>query len=264
MKKLIAFDIDGTILKNGEISNEIYNAFKILNENGIILVPNTGRTLKSLKKYFEKLGLYENLDIGIFNTGAVIQKISTGQIIYHFNLTMDDYYKIKEVTPEKLGPYIYTPFEAYYMNSYNSMFKKDVDFLEMSINKIGKNEDIEISRINVMGEKEELDKVYEMYKQKFEKDYYIVRNIDESIEFLNKKANKGLTLKYLIDKMNMNDLNVITIGDGNNDIEMFENSDISIAMGNSPDNVKKSAKILTDSVDNNGFLKIFDFLRKFK
>lgn len=264
MKKLIAFDMDGTILKNGEISKEVYNAFKRLNENGVILIPDTGRTLKSLKKYFKKLGLHENVDIGIFNTGAVIQKISTGQIIKHFHLTMEDYYKIKEITPENLGPYIYTPFKAYYMNEYNDVFKKDVDFLEMSINKIGKNEYIEISRINVMGKKEELDKVYEIYKKKFENDYYIVRNIDESIEFLDKNANKGLALKYLIKKINRGQVDTISIGDGNNDIEMFENTDISVAMGNSSDNVKKSAKIVADTIDNNGFLKVFDFLRNFK
>lgn len=261
MKKIVAFDIDGTILNKGKISEKVEKTIKFLTENDIFLVPVTGRNLSSIKEILIKLNLHNNMNIGIFNTGSEIQEISTGKIIKHINLTLDDYYEIKKYINSNLGIYIYTPFDSYYEDTCNEQFIKDTNILSMPRYKLDKsNKDIKISRINVMSTKEELDKIYDELFNKFSEKYYIVRNIDESIEFLNKDASKGKTLKYLADKFNISKCNIISIGDGNNDITMKNFSDKFIAMGNSSEYVKKYADIVAKSIDEDGFLEILKYL----
>ena len=45
----------------------------------------------------------------------------------------------------------------------------------------------------------------------------------------------------------------IAVGDGKNDIEMFRNVELSIAMGQSQDEVKNAASYVTDRIEEDGF-----------
>ena len=52
----------------------------------------------------------------------------------------------------------------------------------------------------------------------------------------------------------------IAIGDGHNDIELFENVNISVAMANSHKDLLKNAKYITKSVSEHG---VYYFLKDF-
>jgi hydroxymethylpyrimidine pyrophosphatase-like HAD family hydrolase len=49
----------------------------------------------------------------------------------------------------------------------------------------------------------------------------------------------------------------MAIGDGPNDLELFEACGISAAMGNALESVKQAADLITDDIDEGGFEKIF-------
>ncbi len=46
---------------------------------------------------------------------------------------------------------------------------------------------------------------------------------------------------------------IAVIGDGHNDLGMFAQSGLSIAMGNAPSEVQKQARFITSSNDQDGF-----------
>ena len=48
---------------------------------------------------------------------------------------------------------------------------------------------------------------------------------------------------------------VMAIGDQNNDIEMIQTAGCGVAMGNGTDEIKAKAKYITDTVENDGFVK---------
>ena len=50
----------------------------------------------------------------------------------------------------------------------------------------------------------------------------------------------------------------MAIGDQNNDIEMIETAGVGVAMGNGTDEIKAIADYITDSVENDGFIKAVD------
>jgi len=71
---------------------------------------------------------------------------------------------------------------------------------------------------------------------------------------------KEVGIKEYMKHFNLNQEDIIVIGDGHNDISMLKFADISIAMGNAHKDVQKHAKYVTDKIDKDGLYKA---LKKF-
>ena len=68
-------------------------------------------------------------------------------------------------------------------------------------------------------------------------------------------ANKGAVVTALSKFLSVPISEIATIGDMPNDVLMFRNSGLSIAMGNASPDVQAQADLVTDSYDNEGFAK---------
>ena len=66
-------------------------------------------------------------------------------------------------------------------------------------------------------------------------------------------ANKGGVVLTLARMLNLKPEEIATIGDMANDVPMFEKGGLSIAMGQASDDVKKSAREVTTSCEDEGF-----------
>ncbi|WP_197034491.1 Cof-type HAD-IIB family hydrolase [Streptobacillus canis] len=256
--RLISFDLDGTILKNSKLSEGVIKAFHKLEDSGIMLVVNTGRSIDSLYEMFDLLKLSGKGNYAILTTGAVVQHIDTREIIKHFSLTLDDYRYIRENIEQGYDLSVYTPEKLYYVDKIFPEIVEDNDVLLQEMGKFEEDENIEISRVNIMGPKEKLDEFEKNHDKKFLERFYHVRTIPISIEILNKNASKGNGLKAFMEELNIDPSEAIAIGDGNNDISMFKVVEYSVAMGNATDLVKSHAKYVTDSIDNDGFVKMLE------
>ena len=73
-------------------------------------------------------------------------------------------------------------------------------------------------------------------------EYYIT-------EIMNQNADKWNAVKFLADKFNIKESEIITIGDNVNDEQMLKNAGLGVAMGNSAPYIQKMAKEVT--LDNN-------------
>ena len=71
-------------------------------------------------------------------------------------------------------------------------------------------------------------------------------------------ANKGGVVAFLSERYGIPAEEIATIGDGANDILMFERSGLSIAMGNADQEVQRAALRVTMSNDEEGFAKAVD------
>jgi len=71
-------------------------------------------------------------------------------------------------------------------------------------------------------------------------------------------ANKGAALSQLAKILAVPLAEIAVIGDGANDVAMFERSGLSIAMGNAKPSVQQAADFVTDSNGNDGFAKAMD------
>ncbi|KPV39344.1 HAD family hydrolase [Alicyclobacillus ferrooxydans] len=73
-------------------------------------------------------------------------------------------------------------------------------------------------------------------------------------------CDKSIGASSLLKTWNISPREAIHVGDGGNDIGMFQSVGLSIAMGNAADEVKKHASLVTDTVQNHGVLKALESL----
>lgn len=69
----------------------------------------------------------------------------------------------------------------------------------------------------------------------------------------NPNANKGAVVSYLSATYDIAPEEIATIGDMPNDVDMFAQSGLSIAMGNASDEVKRAARCVTTTSEDEGF-----------
>jgi Cof subfamily protein (haloacid dehalogenase superfamily) len=78
------------------------------------------------------------------------------------------------------------------------------------------------------------------------------------VDVTHPQANKGGVVLTLAKMFNLKPEEIATLGDMPNDISMFEKSGLSIAMGQSSDEVKKAATRVTTSSEEEGFANAID------
>jgi hypothetical protein len=87
----------------------------------------------------------------------------------------------------------------------------------------------------------------------------MVRSQTYYLDFTHPLANKGQALIELTRLMGVSTANTVAIGDGENDVDMFAQAGLSIAMGNAGTEVKEAADFVTSSNDDDGVAAAIDW-----
>jgi len=254
MIKLIATDIDGTILiPEHEFTQGVKDCIKKLGENGIKVVLVTGRMHAAAKHIADELkldtpivsyqgGLIKDGDDVLYNkylTEEQAEKVIAWgkKENIHINLYNDDILYSEKDNAE---------IQRYCENRHTTYIVKPFD--EIKKDKVNKVLAIDYNNAP------RIDK-YEKEMQNVFQDLYIVKSTPYFLEFSNKEASKYCAVKFLQKYWNLKDDEILTIGDQNNDIELLRAGGIKIAMGNATEELKQVADYITDTVQNDGFVK---------
>jgi hydroxymethylpyrimidine pyrophosphatase-like HAD family hydrolase len=84
---------------------------------------------------------------------------------------------------------------------------------------------------------------------------FVARSQRYYLDITHPLANKGVALTEIAKLLGIPLAEIAVIGDGSNDVAMFERSGLSIAMGNASPQVKRKADFATDSNRHDGFAK---------
>ena len=278
MIKLIASDMDGTLLNNNHlIPKENLEAIKKAEEMGVKFAISTGRMYEDVKPLLDECGLrcqcivlnggeyidedgnvLEGIYIGkeeackiinMIKNEDIVAEIYTSDGLYTVNTKEDALtevaYRIIAFDPE-------TSFEdaveiaKTHPHFVNLKYIKDVEeFLNSDI-KIGKF-------VAFYNDEETTVKV----KSKLEaiEGLAITSTFTKNIEINNKEAQKGLILAKVAEKMGIKREEVMVLGDSFNDYSMFTEFTESFAMENAIPQIKQIAKYITDTNDNAGVAK---------
>lgn len=264
MIKLIAIDMDGTLLNEKKhIDKAQKEAIHEAVEAGIKIVLCTGRPLYGILPFYEELGLSELDSEGyvILNNGCSIHKTKDWELIDQVNFTSDDIdylYKFSEgydINFTLVNDYYYfnidrKPTDELITDA--GFVFSDITNISLKEAKNGKHKIIKIMFLgnpNIMAD-------FQKENENILKDKYSgVLSQPYVYEILPKGNNKGTGLKKLAKKLGIKQEEIMAIGDGNNDIEMFEYANYSVAMENGTELAKKAAKYETDSNENDGVAK---------
>lgn len=257
-KTFIALDLDGTIVKDGNQTNqETIEYLKQLNKRHKIIIA-TGRPYRSSKYYYDLL----ELDTPIINYN--------GSYVHH---PYDKDFKKQSLFIDKnqITKLIYD-LQDEFINAFceieDDIFLWEQNdevkpFLHLNggLLHVGHFDDILYSDPHgaFMITKNGSEKVLTELVEKKYKDYFKVRiwyNENEVIsELYNIYASKAHGLEKLCEYYDIKPSQIIAIGDGHNDIEMISYAGLGVAMANSHPELLEVADVVTSSIDDNGVMK---------
>jgi Cof subfamily protein (haloacid dehalogenase superfamily) len=87
----------------------------------------------------------------------------------------------------------------------------------------------------------------------------VARSQPYYVDFTHPLANKGAALTELAKLLAIPAAEIAVIGDGDNDVAMFERSGLSIAMGNASTQAQRAADFVTDRNSEDGFAKAMEW-----
>lgn len=280
MYKLIAIDLDGTLLNSyGLISEKNRETIKKAQENGIKIVLASGRTTNSVKSLAEELGGNEYIICG---NGSLIYDLKKDEIIYDKFIDKNKALQIIQICEQN----------SIYYNVYTEdmVIAKTLDNNVLFYHQENSNKpDSKKTKINLV------DNIYEYVKNlegknilKFtisDKSSIIfnsiikklrnIRNIDvldvahmsrkmiksgtEEVsleyyytEITSENVDKWNAIEWLAEKLEIEKEEIMAIGDNINDKLMIENAGLGIAMGNSDPLIKEIADKTVANNNENG------------
>lgn len=259
-KKLIFIDFDGTFFDHSikGVPESTKDALMKVKENKLAdLYLTTGRTYVYLKNHLEYTKYFDgfvtaNGEYVIYNNQVLFQNYL--DVIVARNLA-------KYCLNQKISMTIYTTDLCYAMifeNDLKEEFKKEKNYPLEFIEDLKIIENLKIHQICLFTRNENLEEVENKFPT-----LDILKWGTYGADVIPKGISKGKAIKKIIEIGNYDYNNTYGIGDGENDITMFENVRYSIAMGNALEHVKVKALETTDEVNKDGLAKaIFKIIKK--
>lgn len=255
MIKMIATDIDGTILKWGlEFTPEMKACIKKLQENNVKVVLVTGRMHCATLPVAREL----NLDTPIISYQGGLIKDKNNKTLLEETLNPEYAKEIIEwARKNNIHINLYID-DRLYVEHDNEIVKSYTDgkFIDYTVCSF---DDLEIKNVNKilaidLHDEEKVTGWVEELRKKYP-DLYIVKSTPYFCEIGNPDATKSRGVNFLCQMWNIKQEEVLTIGDQNNDIDLVKCGGVGVAMGNGTPELKECADFITDTVENNGFVK---------
>lgn len=249
MIKLVASDIDGTLLPEGtkELNPEIYDIILELKKHDIHFVVASGRQLDSQQLLFAPVAN----DISyISENGAICMHNGKQFVISEFDqdFAMRIIEEVEKRPNCKLA--VSTPSTQYIKSGDDDFFEHMSTHLKYNITAIDSFKDIGEPIVKIAF----LDSIttqesYEHFKSLFGEEIKIANAGNLWIDFIPFESNKGTALKFILEQMNLTSAEAISFGDQQNDIEMLEFTERSYAMAHAKPEIQKHATDITKSVE---------------
>ncbi|MCF6136251.1 Cof-type HAD-IIB family hydrolase [Pseudalkalibacillus berkeleyi] len=286
--KLIAIDMDGTLVNNNTtINEENVQAIKQAQEVGIHVVVATGRAYNEAVNPIREAGL--NLPIIAIN-GAQFRS-TEGEIKNSITLSKETYYRVDELLDHYSMYYELYTNKGTYSNDPQMAIDIIVDIIKSANPEVTEEHAHRLAEYRVNnGSIHSVDEYHsivedpevEIYKllsfSRNEKnrsnalndfltfnDLAVSRSAEANIEITHRDAQKGIAVKNYADELGIPMSEVMAIGDNYNDVSMFELAGYSVAMGNAEEDIKKLCSFTTKTNDESGVAHaIQTFMRKNK
>lgn len=242
--KLILTDLDGTVAELGQhtVSNKVRAAVVACEQQGVEVVPVTGRYFAMAQQVLEILG-FEGL--GIFDNGASIMDIKTGEIAWSRWLDADVVRAVASILAPVSREIDYTPDHNVHLPADNELERIDA-MREATSHVFGLVQRSQIDKVQG-----QLDKITGI-------GYYVAVDLHGDEDYLGVQVNHEAANKFhgaeaLRSLLKIPIEQTLAIGDGDNDLPLFANAGLKIAMGNATPGLKAQADHIVADVGHDGF-----------
>ncbi|MBQ9828573.1 MAG: HAD family phosphatase, partial [Lachnospiraceae bacterium] len=261
--KLIGIDLDGTLLNSSaQVSEGNRKAIKEAQENGITVVPVTGRAFSALPAGLTDI---EGIEYIISGNGATVTRLSDMEVIRRYALTREQTVDIVGLL-DRLDceteiyfdgtvyaclkdiwyygkKFDYSPYTWKYLMTTRTMVDNMYGFT------MGRSDGAELIA-GLFGDLNERQRVID-YLKKYD-DLSMTEGMRNNIEITHMKAQKGAAFSDLAEMLGIGENETAAFGDNYNDIDLLDRAAHSICMGNGKEEVKKRCDMVTLSNNEDG------------
>ena len=251
--KFVATDMDGTLLNSKkEIHEEFYEVFREMREKDIIFAAASGRQYYSLLETFDNIKddmmfIAENGTFVVYKGKEIVTNSLNRDLameLINIGRKIDESYV---VLCGKNSAYIESDDDRL-VNEVSKYYKryKIVDDITTI------NDDIlKVTICDFRGSEENSNNYFVEYRDKAQ----VTVSGDIWLDITAKNINKGVAIKEIQELLGINYEETVVFGDYLNDLEMMESGDYSYAMKNAHDDLKKVARFIAKSNDENGVVE---------
>lgn len=256
-KHLICIDIDGTLVDGeGKIPEKNMEAIAKVIEQGHIVSIITGRPWRSTQHLYEELKL--NTMVGNYN-GALIHhplnsKIKSIEAKVQKDI-MNDILNDRKVK-RKIHSFILENKDKVFISREDNSAMKQYAVLNADDYKVGMEHKKEFLNTDVTGALILIKRLFDPLKVRsyltnkyghlVDVNYWIEEKEGVVIDIGSKKAGKGKALRKFCQQYSIDIKNTIALGDSWNDVSMFEEAEIAVAMNQAKAETKNFADIISD------------------
>src|ERR1700760_3472715 len=257
--KLVLADVDGTLVTSDKkLTDRAVDAVRKLGEAGILFAVTSGRPPKGMSMLVEPLQL--TTPIAAFNGGCIVNPDMS--IIEQRTIPEDLVRPVADLNQSfGLDTWIYRGADWYIPDPKGAHVAKETSTVRFEAKVMKSLDGLTKDVAKLVGVSDDYDAVSRAGKAAHDKfGDHVAASLSQPyyLDVTHPDANKGAVAKYLAARYEIPAEQIATIGDGANDVLMFAHSGLSIAMGNSSDEVKHAARRVTTSNEDEGFANAVD------
>jgi Cof subfamily protein (haloacid dehalogenase superfamily) len=264
--KAILLDIDGTLTNDDKvITPRTRDALLKAQEKGVVLVLASGRTATGLSTYAATLDLANHNGVLVCYNGAKSLNCQTGQVYFEQSLTVDQGKRVLEHMKKFDVAPVIDHEEYMYVNDAFFTIERDGkpwhiieyeghsnNYLLCEKRDLAATAEWPINKILTAGQPEYLQEAWQEMQAPFEGELSAMFTAPHYFEFTPLGVDKVRALKDTFDVLGIDQSEVMSFGDAQNDLTMIKWAQIGVAMGNAVDEVKAQADYVTGDNNSDG------------
>ncbi|MEO6283601.1 MAG: HAD family hydrolase [Dyadobacter sp.] len=257
--RLVATDMDGTLLNSKhEINEAFYPVFRKLKDHGIIFVAASGRQYFNLTKALDKVKdevifAAENGSYIVFQDQEIHIQAIDHQIVRELVSKSRNIPNTYPIICGKKKAYVESD-EPEFINHLKLYFERYEVVKDLT--EIEDDQFLKFTLCDLAGSE---GNSYPHYKH-YQNSLQVKVSGPIWLDISHKDANKGKAMEVLQEKFNVTFDQTMVFGDYLNDLEMLTKAHYSYAMANAHPDIKKIARFIAKSNDENGVVEVLSEL----
>ncbi len=257
--RLLLADVDGTLVTNQKVlTPRAIESVQALGAAGVLFAVTSGRPPRGMSMLIGPLEL--STPIAAFNGGLMVEP----------NMTVIEERLIPELLVQPilnlleshgLVTWIYRGAEWYVRDPRGPHVDQEATTVGFQPTVTASFEDIGDKVVKIVGVSDDHDamaRATEAARDQFSDHVTAAQSQPYYLDVTHPDANKGSVVKYLSSRFDIPSSAIATIGDMPNDVLMFAQSGLSIAMGNASSEVQRAARKVTTTNQDEGFANAVD------